>query len=160
MGYLQPRLQRGPLVLLKFGKKQQKFNLNLLKSENTKREFSLELKNRFDALTDLDMNSEDVKSHWEKLKVSYIKDSLPCGMLVSSFRAISYSNIVNGLKLLYDAHHMLLEQHIWKLQLYLFYSLSSFSSFSFYMFVTLTVLFLGASLVCVNKSREDSRFSL
>ena len=52
-------------------KRQQKFNVNLLKSENTKREFSLELRNRFEALTDMD--SEDVESHWEKLKVSYIE---------------------------------------------------------------------------------------
>ena len=52
-------------------KRQQKFNVNLLKSENTKRESSLELRNRFEALTDMD--SEDVERHWEKLKVSYIE---------------------------------------------------------------------------------------
>ena len=42
--------------------------MNLLKSENTKKEFSLELRNHFDILTYLD--SEDVESHWEKLKLS------------------------------------------------------------------------------------------
>ena len=52
-------------------KRQQKFNMNLSKSENTKKEFSMELRNRFEALTDMD--SEDVESHWEKLKVGYIE---------------------------------------------------------------------------------------
>ena len=55
------------------------------------------------------------------------------------------SGIVNGYQLLCDAHIML-EPHRGTVAFYLFYSLSSFSPFSFYVFVTLTVLFLGASL--------------
>ena len=49
--------------------------------------------------------------------------------------------------------------HIGELQLFfLFYSLSSFSTFSVYMFVTLTVLFLvlGASIVCVNNLKRTA----
>ena len=41
-------------------------------------------------------------------------------------------------------------------ELKLFYSLLSFSTFSFYVFVTLTVLFLGASLVCVNNLKRTA----
>ena len=56
---------------------------------------------------------------------------------------LMHSGIVNGYQLLCDAHTVL------ELQLFSFYSLLSFSTFSFYVFVTLTVLLLGASLVCV-----------
>ena len=59
--------------------------------------------------------------------------------------------IVNGYQLLCDADTVL-EQHRGTVTLFLFYSLSSFSIFAFYVFATLTVLFLflGASIVCVN----------
>ena len=58
-------------------------------------------------------------------------------------------SIVNGYQLMCDANSIP-EQHRGTAALFLVYSLSSFSSFSFYMFVTLTVLFLflGASIHC------------
>ena len=64
---------------------------------------------------------------------------------------LMHSGIVNGHQLLCDAHTVL-EPHRGTAALFLFYSLSFFSTFSFYVFVTLTVLFLflGASIVCVN----------
>jgi len=60
-----------------------------------------------------------------------------------------HSVIINGYQLLCDAHAVL-EPNRGTAALFLFYSLLSFSTFSFYMFVTLTFFFLGASLVCVN----------
>jgi len=53
---------------------------------------------------------------------------------------------------------ILCQNYIGELQLFSFSSLSisSFSPFSFYVFVTLTVLFLGASLVCVNNLKRTA----
>ena len=97
----------------------------------------------------------------------------PCGLLVSltygmnslaTLRATSifvlmHSGIVNGYQLLCDAHTVL-EPHRGTAALFLFYSLLSFSTFSFYVFVTLTVLpvflFLGASIVCVNNDLKGT----
>ena len=47
------------------------------------------------------------------------------------------------------------EQHRGTAVIFLYYSLSSFSTFSFYVFFILKVLihFLGASIVCVNNLR-------
>ena len=70
---------------------------------------------------------------------------------------LMHSRIVNGYQLLCDAHTVL-EPHRGTAAFFffLFYSLSSFSTFSFYVFVTLTVLFLGASLVYVNNLRRTA----
>ena len=59
--------------------------------------------------------------------------------------------IVNGYQLLCCAYTVL-ERHRETAALFLVYSLSSFSAFSFCLFVTLTVifLFLRASILCVN----------
>ena len=92
----------------------------------------------------------------------------PCGLLLSltfmAFNSLAtlksthqslflymHSGIVNVYQLLCDAHTVL-EPHRVTAALFLFYSLSSFSTFCLYVLVTLTVLFLflGASLVCVN----------
>ena len=64
---------------------------------------------------------------------------------------LMHSGIVNGHKLLCGAHAVS-KQHRGTAALFLFYWLSSFSNVSFYVFVTLTVLFLflGASIVCVD----------
>ena len=64
---------------------------------------------------------------------------------------LMHTGIVNGYQLLCDAHTVL-EPHRGTAALFLFDSLSSFSTFSFFVFVTLTVLFLflGASIGCVN----------
>lgn len=45
--------------------------MNLLRTEIIKSAFSLELRDRFDALSDID--GEDVEDHWNKLKTSYIE---------------------------------------------------------------------------------------
>jgi len=68
---------------------------------------------------------------------------------------LMHSGIVNGHQLLCDAHTVL-EPHRGTAALFLFYSPSSFSTFSFYVFVNLTVLFsfLGASLVYVNNLKR------
>ena len=67
------------------------------------------------------------------------------------------SATVNGYQPLYDPQTVS-KQHRGTAALFLFYSLSYFSSFSFYMFVTLTVLFLflGASIVCVNNIKRTA----
>jgi len=69
-----------------------------------------------------------------------------------------HSVLINGYQLLFDALTVL-EPHMGT-SFFLFFT--SFSTFSFYVFVTLTslFLFLGASLVCVNNLKEDNRFSL
>ena len=66
-----------------------------------------------------------------------------------------HSEIVNGYQLLCDAHTVP-ELHRGTTALFLFYLHSSLSTFSFYMFVTPTVifLFLGASIVCVNNLKR------
>ena len=73
---------------------------------------------------------------------------------------LMHSDIVNGDQLQCDAHTMP-KRHRGTEAIFLYYSLSSFSAFSFCVFVILTVLFLflGASSVCVN-NLEGSRFSL
>ena len=68
---------------------------------------------------------------------------------------LMHGGIVNGYQLLYDAH-IVLEHHRGTAAFFLFYSLLSFSTFSFYVFVPLTVLFLGASLVCVNDLKRTA----
>ena len=70
------------------------------------------------------------------------------------------SSIVNGYQFLCDARSVL-EPHRGTAA-FSFYSLLYFCTFSFYVFVTLTVpiSFFGASLVCVNNLKEESRFSL
>ena len=95
--------------------------------------------------------------------MKFEKITRPCGMLVSitygtnisrikgnSTLVFIHSGIVNGYQLLFDAHTVL-EPHRGTAALFLYYSLSSFSTFSFYVFVTLAVPFLvlGASIVCV-----------
>ena len=72
-----------------------------------------------------------------------------------------HSGIVIVHQLLCDAHTVL-EPHRGTAALFLFYSLSSFSAFSFYVFVTLTVLFLflGASIVCVNNLKMTANLAL
>ena len=45
--------------------------MNLLRTEIIKNAFSLDLRERFDALSDID--GEDVEDHWNKLKTSYIE---------------------------------------------------------------------------------------
>ena len=64
-----------------------------------------------------------------------------------------HNGIVNGYQLLCDAHTVL-ELHRGTAALFLFYSLLSFSTFSFYVFVTLDspISFLGASVVCVSNT--------
>ena len=54
---------------------------------------------------------------------------------------LMHSGIVNWHQLLCDAHSVL-EPHMETAALFIFHTLSSFSTFSFYVFVTLTVLFL------------------
>ena len=68
---------------------------------------------------------------------------------------LMHNGIVNRYQLLCGAHTVL-EPHRGTAAFFLFYSLSSFSTFSFYVFVTLTVLFLGASLVCVNNLKRTA----
>ena len=69
---------------------------------------------------------------------------------------LMHSGIVNGHQLLCDAHTVL--EPIGELQLFLIYSLSSFSTCSFYVFVTLDspILFLGTSIVCVNNLKRTA----
>ena len=70
------------------------------------------------------------------------------------FFVLMHSGIVY--RLLCDAH-TLLEPHRGTAAIFFFFknSLSSFSTISFYVFVTLTVLFLGASLACVNNLKRQ-----
>jgi len=80
----------------------------------------------------------------------------------NSTLVLMHSGIVNGYQLLSDAHTT---GTGWgTTALCLIYSLSSFSAFSFCVFVILTVLFLSwvplYSIVCVNNLKENSRFSL
>ena len=63
-----------------------------------------------------------------------------------------HNGFVNEHQLLCDAH-MVLEPHRGTAAFYFTHYRPFFSTFSFYVFVTLTVLFLGASLVCVNNQR-------
>ena len=88
---------------------------------------------------------------------TFVSLARPCGILmcriinIDTFKCnitlvIMHSSIVNG-------YQMLCCTNIGELQLYLYYSISSFSAFTFCMFVTLTVLFLflDASIVCFSK---------
>ena len=71
---------------------------------------------------------------------------------------LMHSGIVNGYQLLCDAHTVL-EPHRGTAAFFLFYSLSSFSTFSFYVFVTLDSPFLGCLYSLCKQSMEDSRLS-
>ena len=66
-----------------------------------------------------------------------------------------HSNIVNGQKLLWDAHTVLV-QHRGTAALFVLLTVVLFA-FSFCMFVTLTVLFLFLGASIVKQSKEDSR---
>ena len=63
--------------------------------------------------------------------------------------------IINGYQFLCDAHTVL-EPHSGTAAFFLFYSLLSFSTFSFYMFVQSYYFFLGATLVCVNNLKRTA----
>jgi len=71
------------------------------------------------------------------------------------------SGIVNRYQLLCNAQTVL-ELNRGTAALVLFYSLSFFSTFSFYIFIALTILllFLGASLVCVNNLKRTADLAL
>ena len=74
-----------------------------------------------------------------------------------------HSGIVNGYQLLCDAHTVLEPHRGTTAFFFLFYSLLSFSSFSFYglSLLIVLVLFLGTSIVCINNLKWTvSRFSL
>ena len=73
---------------------------------------------------------------------------------------LMHSGIVNGYQLLCDAHTVLELEAYKGPTFFLFYSRSPFSTFSFYVFVTLTVFFLGASLVCVNNLKRRANLVL
>merc|ERR1719239_1144661 len=65
---------------------------------------------------------------------------------------LMHSDIVNGYQLLCDAHTVL-EPHRGTAAFSFFYSLSSFSTFSFFLsLLTVLFLFLGASIVCVSNT--------
>ena len=61
--------------------------------------------------------------------------------------------IINGYQLLCD-DHTVLKPHQGTAAFFFFYSRSSFSTF--YLFVTLTIVFMGASLVCVNDLKRTA----
>ena len=65
---------------------------------------------------------------------------------------LMHIGIINGQQLLCDAHTVLEPHSGTAAFFFLFTHYRPFSTFSFYVFVTLTVLFLflGASIACVN----------
>merc|ERR1719239_2070531 len=94
------------------------------------------------------------------LLVSYGNNSLATLRATSLF-VLMHSGIVSGYQLLCDSHTVL-EPHRGTAAIFLFYSLLSFYTFSFYVFITLIVLFLflGASLVCGNNLKRKADLSL
>ena len=90
------------------------------------------------------------------MMVSHSTNRLAKLMLINTTLVLIHSGIVNGHQLLCDAHTVL-EPHRGTAA---FFFLSSFSTFSFYVFITLTFLFLDASLVCVDNLTRTADLGL